>query len=84
VEMTVDRASTMTASASMKAGGDKVKLGKASHDQPEGGSHVMEIKVSKAGKSALRGADKAKVTVTGSAEDSAGNTGKGKASKTLR
>jgi plastocyanin len=84
VEMTVDRAASMSVSASVKAGGEKSKLGKDSHDLPEGGSHVMEVKLSKRGKSALRGANKAKVTVTGRAKDSAGNTGKGKASKTLR
>ena len=84
VEMTVDEPAKMSLAASAKVGKDSAKLGKASHDFPEAGSHVMEVKLSKAGKSALKGADKAKVSVTAKAEDSAGNSSSEKASETLR
>jgi plastocyanin len=84
VEVDVDRAAKMALSASAKVDGDSAKLGKASHDFPEEGSHLMEVKLSKSGKSALRGADKVKVTVRATAEDASGNTGKGRDSANLR
>jgi plastocyanin len=84
VKMTVDEPASMTMSASAKVGKKSSKLGKASHDFPEGGEHVMELKVSKGGRSALKGADRAKVTVSAGAEDSAGNKSTGKAGRTLR
>jgi hypothetical protein len=74
----------MSLAARAKVGKDSAKLGKAAHDFPEAGSHVMEVKLSKAGKSALKGAEKAKITVSADAEDSAGNRSTEKASETLR
>jgi len=84
VEMTVDEPAAMTLSASAKVGKDSAKLGKASHDFPEGGSHVMEVKLSKGAKSALKGADKAKVKVSAEAEDSAGNRSTARGGETLK
>jgi plastocyanin len=84
VSMNVDRPASMKVAASVKAGGESAKLGQASHDFPEAGSHTMEIKLSGAGKSALRGADSAKVSVTGKAEDASGNTGSARAGAKLR
>lgn len=84
VSMKVDQPASMTVSAKAKVGKDSVRLGKASHDFPEGGSHLMEVELSKAGKAALKGADKAKVSVTATAEDSAGNSSTERAGGTLR
>ncbi len=84
VEMTVDGPAGMTLSASAKVGKESVKLGRAAHDFPQGGSHVMEVELSKAARSALKGADKAKVAVRAKAEDSAGNTSKARTAETLR
>jgi hypothetical protein len=44
----------------------------------------MEVKLSAAGKSALKGAKRAKVAVSADAEDSAGNQTRAKTSETLR
>ena len=84
VEMTVDQPAGMTLSASAKVGKKSAKLGNASHDFPEGGSHLMEVKLSKAAKSALKGADKAKVSVSAEAETASGKTSTAKAGETLR
>jgi plastocyanin len=84
VEMTVDGPAGMDLSASAKVGKDSVKLGRAAHDFPQGGSHVMEVGLSKAARSALKGAKKAKVTVRAKAEDSAGNTSTARTAETLR
>lgn len=84
VKMTVDEPASMRMKARAKVGKKSAKLGKASHDFPEGGSHVMEVKLSAAGKSALKGAKRAKVAVSADAEDSAGNQTRAKTSETLR
>jgi plastocyanin len=84
VSMDVDRGAKMKVTASVKVGGDNARLGKASHDFPEAGSHTMQVPLSSAGRKALKGADSAKVTVTGKAEDAAGNTGSASASAKLR
>jgi len=84
VAVTVDEASSMAVSASAKIDGEKAKLGKASHDFDQTGSHVMEIKLSKSGKSALRGEDKVKVRISAKAEDTAGNKSSAKDKATLR
>lgn len=84
VEMAVDEPAGMTLAASAKVGGEKARLGRASHDFPEGGSHVMEVKLTKGGRAALKGAKKAKVAVSAEAEDSAGNRSTERASETLR
>lgn len=84
VSMNVDRPASTNVSATVKAGGEKAKLGKASREFPEAGSHTMELKLSGKGKSALRGAGSAKVTVTGKAEDDSGDKGSAKASAKLR
>jgi plastocyanin len=84
VDMTVDEPASMSLSASAKVGKEKAKLGKASHRFPEGGSHVMEVKLSKGAKDALKGAKKAKVSVRAEAEDEAGNKSSAKAGETLK
>ena len=84
VEMTVDEPASMKLTAAATVNGESTTLGKAKHDFPESGSHLMEIKLRKAGKSALRGAKKAKVDVSAKAEDAAGNKSTAKTRATLR
>jgi plastocyanin len=84
IDMAVDVPASMTVAASAKVGKKKVKLGRASHDFPEAGSHLMEVKLPKAAKSALKGADAAKVSVRAQAEDAAGNRSTARAGEKLR
>ena len=84
VETTVDGPASMTVRASAKVGKKSTKLGKAAHDSPEGGSHVMEVKLSKRARAALKGAGKAKVKVRAEAEDAAGNKSTARGGETLK
>jgi plastocyanin len=84
VEMTVDQPASMRLSARAKVEGDAASMGTAKHDFDQDGSHSMEIPLSKGGKSALRGADKAKVVVTARAKTADGSSSTAKAQATLR
>lgn len=84
VQMTVDEGAAMEVTAKTKDGKKNVTLGKASHNQPESGSHIMEIALSKSGKSALSSAGKAKIQISATAEDAAGNASSAKAKATLK
>jgi plastocyanin len=84
VEMTVDQPSSMRLSARAKVEGDSAGMGTAQHQFDQDGSHVMEIPLSKGGRSALRGADRAKVVVTARAKNAAGDASTSKANATLR
>jgi plastocyanin len=84
VEMTVDRPSSMRLSARAKVEGESAAMGRAKHEFEQDGSHTMKIPLSKDGQSALRGAEKAKVVVTGRAKTSDGDSSTAKARATLR
>jgi plastocyanin len=67
----------LVAKAKRKLGATTVKFGKA-------GARTVALKLSKAGRKALRGRKRAKVTVTANATDAAGQTTRSTASRTLR
>ena len=80
VQVTTNEGASMNVTVKQK----KTRLGKTSHDFPESGSHLMEVKLSKSGKSALADADKAKLEVSVKAEDAAGNSSSEKTKATLK
>lgn len=73
VELALDRSASVRLVAS-PAGGKGAALGKARREFDGSGTHELDIPLSKSGRKALRGKDKAKVTVSARAVDKAGNS----------
>jgi plastocyanin len=84
VELTHDRSAEVTLSARTKVGGEAARLGRRKQEFEGSGSHPVEIPLSKGGRKALRGEDKAKVAVSARAEGSGGERDSAKARATLR
>ena len=84
VEVTVDEGANASLSASMKSGKKTVTIAKGSRGFPRAGKATVAMTLTKAGQSALRGKKSAVVTVSGSARDASGNTGRGSGKRTLK
>ena len=82
VEVSVDEAAKVGLKATARASGKKVTIATGSVKLTGAGKRQETLKLTKAGKRALR--SRAAVTVTATATDSAGNTGSAKASRTLK
>lgn len=85
VEVSVDEAAKVTLRATTKAGGRTVTIATGQvNDFTGAGKRREDLRVTRAGKSALAGRRRAPVTLTARAVDSAGNAGTARAAKTLR
>ena len=78
------RVTSTKAEVKLAAKFGKTKLGAATVDFGKSGTRTIALKLSKAGRRALKGRSKAKVTATATATDAAGQTAKSTATRTLR
>ena len=78
------RVSSTKASVKLVARMKRTKLGSATVDFGRQGARTVALKLSKAGRKALRGRSSAKVSATATAVDAAGQSAKSTATRTLR
>ena len=78
------RVSSTKASVKLVARMKRTKLGSATVDFGREATRTIALKLSKAGRKALRGRSSAKVSATATAVDAAGQTAKSTATRTLR
>lgn len=78
------RVTSTKASVKLVARMKRTKLGQATVDFGRAGTRTIALKLSKAGRKALRGRSSAKVSATATAVDAAGQAAKSTATRTLR
>ena len=78
------RVTSTKATVKLAAKFRKTKLGAATVDFGKSATRTIALKLSKAGRKALKGRSSAKVTATANATDAAGQTAKATATRTLR
>lgn len=84
VEVTVDEGGNVSLAATMRQGKKSVTIAKGTRGFPRAGKATVSMALTKSGQSALRGKSSAAVSVSGSAQDASGNTGKGSGKRTLK
>jgi plastocyanin len=84
VRATVDEPSTVSLKATARAGGRTITVGRATAAFDAAGTRAVTLKVTAAGKRALRGRSTLKITVRGTARDADGNTRSATVSGRLR
>ena len=84
VEVQLDEGGNVSLAATVRQGKKNVTIARGSRGFPRAGKATVSLPLTKSGQSALRGKSSAAVTVSGSAKDASGNTGKGSGKRTLR
>jgi plastocyanin len=84
VEVTLDEGGNVSLAATMRQGKKNVTIARGTRGLPRAGKATVSLALTKAGQSALRGKSSAAVSVSGSARDASGNTGRGSAKRTLK
>jgi plastocyanin len=84
VEVTLDEGGNVSLAATMRQGKKNVTIARGTRGLPRAGKATVSLTLTKAGQSTLRGKSSAAITVSGSAKDASGNTGRGSTKRTLK